>query len=42
MLQLTEARLSIAERPNVLKMGKTLHPTPHTLPPGKNFSANPN
>ncbi|REJ51717.1 MAG: hypothetical protein DWQ58_13075 [Microcystis aeruginosa TA09] len=24
-----------------LKMGKTPHPTPHTLPPGKTFSANP-
>jgi len=24
-----------------MKMGKTLHPTPHTLPPRKTFSANP-
>ncbi|WP_287969293.1 hypothetical protein [Microcystis sp. LE19-195.1E] len=24
-----------------LKMGKTLHPTPHTLPPRKTFSADP-
>jgi len=23
-------------------MGKTLHPTPHTLPLGKTFSASPN
>jgi hypothetical protein len=36
---LTTARLSFAERPNVLKMGKTPHPTPHTPHPAptKNF-----
>ncbi|WP_287754254.1 hypothetical protein [Microcystis sp. M112S1] len=36
---MTTARLSFAERPNVLKMGKTPHPTPHTPHPAptKNF-----